>query len=85
MSKPYFRVQVVGREHVPTTGGVIISPIHRSNLDTPVVCVVTQRRLRYMGKESLWKRKSAAWFLTAARRFPGRAGHLPIAKRSCLP
>jgi 1-acyl-sn-glycerol-3-phosphate acyltransferase len=35
------------------------SPIHRSNLDSPAIAPITTRRMRYMGKESLWKRGGA--------------------------
>jgi 1-acyl-sn-glycerol-3-phosphate acyltransferase len=66
----YFRVSVKGREKVPVNGAFIVSPIHRSNLDTPVVANITRRRLRYMGKESLWKSKFGAWFFTTAGGFP---------------
>ncbi len=66
----YFRVQVRGREKVPETGSFIVSPIHRSNLDTPVIANITRRRLRYMGKESLWKSRFGAWFFTTAGGFP---------------
>jgi 1-acyl-sn-glycerol-3-phosphate acyltransferase len=66
----YFRVTVKGREKIPDGGAFIVSPIHRSNLDTPVVANITRRRLRYMGKESLWKSKFGAWFFTTAGGFP---------------
>ena len=72
--KLYFRVEVVGRENFPKTGGVIVSSSHRSNLDTPIICVITQRRLRYMGKESLWKSKFGGWFLTSLGGFPVTRG-----------
>src|SRR6476646_4722494 len=52
----------------------ILSPIHRSNLDTPSVALATPRRLRYMCKESLWKGKFGAWFLTALGGFPFKRG-----------
>jgi 1-acyl-sn-glycerol-3-phosphate acyltransferase len=74
VSRTYFRATVKGREHVPKTGPFILSPVHRSNLDTPVVCLVTRRRLRYMGKESLWKSKFGAWFLSGAGGFPVKRG-----------
>ncbi len=72
--KLYFRVQVVGRQGFPKHGGVIVSASHRSNLDTPIICVITQRRLRYMGKESLWKSKFGGWFLTSLGGFPVTRG-----------
>ena len=74
VARSYFRAQVYGADHVPATGPFILSPIHRSNLDTPLVCLVTRRRLRYMGKESLWKSKFGAWFLSGAGGFPVKRG-----------
>lgn len=70
----YFRVRVTGGEHIPSTGPFILSPVHRSNLDTPVIAAVSRRRLRYMGKESLWKSRFGGWFLTTAGGFPVQRG-----------
>jgi 1-acyl-sn-glycerol-3-phosphate acyltransferase len=74
VTKTYFRAQVVGAEHLPRQGPFILAPIHRSNLDTPFVALITARRLRYMGKESLWKGRFGAWFLTALGGFPVKRG-----------
>src|SRR3954454_15510809 len=74
ITKGYFRATVKGAEHLPKTGAYILSPIHRSNLDTPFVALATSRRLRYMGKESLWKGRFGAWFLTALGGFPVKRG-----------
>jgi 1-acyl-sn-glycerol-3-phosphate acyltransferase len=70
LSLTYWRVRVRGRKHVPATGPFILAPVHRSNVDTPLVAMVTRRRLRFMGKESLWKRRLSAWYFTAAGGFP---------------
>ncbi len=70
----YFRLEVKGRENLPATGAYIVSPIHRSNLDTPVLSAITTRRLRYMGKESLWKSRPLGWLLTALGGFPVQRG-----------
>jgi 1-acyl-sn-glycerol-3-phosphate acyltransferase len=64
-----FRVKVVGKENLPTSGACVVAPVHRSNLDTPILAFVTRRRLRFMGKDSLWKSK-LAWYLTALGGFP---------------
>jgi 1-acyl-sn-glycerol-3-phosphate acyltransferase len=74
ISRGYFRGTVKGAEHLPKTGAYILSPVHRSNLDTPFVALATPRRLRYMGKESLWKGSFGAWFLTALGGFPVKRG-----------
>ena len=65
-----FRVRVEGRENVPRTGGCVIAPVHRSNLDTPILGYITRRRMRYMGKDTLWKNKAMAWFVSALGGFP---------------
>ncbi len=70
----WFRLEIVGREHVPATGAFIMAPVHRSNLDTPVISAITTRRLRYMGKESLWKTRFGAWFFTSLGGFPVERG-----------
>lgn len=70
IARGVFRVKVLGRTNVPADGPFILSPIHRSNLDTPVVAAITRRRLRYMGKESLWRSRFGGWFFTTAGGFP---------------
>jgi 1-acyl-sn-glycerol-3-phosphate acyltransferase len=70
VARTYFRARVRGSEHVPAAGPCIIAPVHRSNLDTPFIGVLTRRRMRFMGKESLWKRGWSAWYFTAAGGFP---------------
>lgn len=49
-----WRVRVVGLEHVPTSGGYILAPSHRSMMDIPFAALVTTRRIRFMGKSSLF-------------------------------
>ena len=68
------RMSVEGLEHVPTSGAYVLAPVHRSNMDIPIVCVVTRRRLRYMGKDSLWKKPFWRWFLSALGGFPVSRG-----------
>jgi 1-acyl-sn-glycerol-3-phosphate acyltransferase len=43
-------------------------------MDIPIVSVVTRRRLRYMGKDSLWKKPFWRWFLSALGGFPVTRG-----------
>jgi 1-acyl-sn-glycerol-3-phosphate acyltransferase len=49
-----WRVKLVGLEHVPRTGGFVLAPSHRSMMDIPLAALVTPRRVRFMGKESLF-------------------------------
>lgn len=48
-------INVVGRENVPKSGGVIVAPVHISHLDPPAVACGTNRRLRFMAKEELFR------------------------------
>ncbi len=81
----YFRLSVTGRENVPKTGAFILAPIHRSNVDTPISCAATTRRLRYMGKDSLWKNKTIGSVLSALGGFPVTRGTADLeALKRCL-
>ncbi len=72
--KTYWRATYEGLEHVPPSGAYVLAPVHRSFIDFGLVAGVTKRRIRYMGKDSLWK---VAWFgrfITALGAFPVRRG-----------
>jgi 1-acyl-sn-glycerol-3-phosphate acyltransferase len=69
-----FRVQIVGRHNIPKTGAFVVAPVHRSNMDIPLVGLITKRRLRFMGKDSLWKKKSSAFLLSSLGGFPVTRG-----------
>ena len=80
----YWRTRIVGREHVPP-GAFVLAPVHRSNIDTPLVAGVTRRRLRYMGKDSMWKHRAPGWLFTALGAFPVKRGTADrLAMRRCL-
>ncbi|HUQ39023.1 MAG TPA: lysophospholipid acyltransferase family protein, partial [Acidimicrobiales bacterium] len=68
-----WRVKVVGREHIPA-GPFVLAPVHRSNVDSMVTPAVARRRMRYMGKESMWKFRLPGRLFTALGGFPVRRG-----------
>ena len=70
----YFRLEVHGRENIPRRGPFILSPIHRSYLDTPVIGASIWRLMRYMGAEKMWTNRPLGWFLTAMGGFPVQRG-----------
>ena len=83
--RTYFRLGVYGRENIPESGAFILAPIHRSNVDTPIVSVVTKRRLRFMGKDSLWKIRPIGAVLSALGGFPVTRGTADLeALKRCL-
>jgi cytidylate kinase len=68
VNRGYFRARYHGREKVPATGGFLLAPVHRSNLDFLIVGSVTRRRMRYVGKETIWKPR---WFRPIANTLGG--------------
>jgi 1-acyl-sn-glycerol-3-phosphate acyltransferase len=70
----FWRLRVEGRDRVPAQGPFILSPVHRSNIDTPLAACVTRRRVRFLGKDSMWKYRWSAWFFTTLGGFPVHRG-----------
>jgi 1-acyl-sn-glycerol-3-phosphate acyltransferase len=72
--RTYFRVEIRGRNHVPKSGPYVIAPVHRSIVDTLLAGCLTHRRIRFMGKDSLWKYRGAGEFLSSLGAFPVHRG-----------
>lgn len=70
----YTRTKVVGKHNLPSTGAFLLAPIHRSNIDTPLAAAVTRRRMRFMGKDTIWKVKPIGWIISALGAFPVTRG-----------
>lgn len=49
------RIRVTGAEHVPAHGPAILAANHESIWDPFVLGVLTERPIRYMAKEELWR------------------------------
>ncbi len=74
LCRVFWRVRVTGRENIPLSGAFVLAPVHRSNIDTMLACTVTPRRMRYMGKDSLWKNSVTGWLFSALGGFPVTRG-----------
>jgi 1-acyl-sn-glycerol-3-phosphate acyltransferase len=70
----YWRLRVEGRENLPTDRPFILAPVHRSNIDTLIAGSLTRRRLRFMGKDSMWKYRPTGWLFSALGAFPVHRG-----------
>ncbi len=55
LAKLYFRVSWENSANMPKSGPVILAPVHRSNVDTVFVPMLFRRRVRFLGKASMWK------------------------------
>src|SRR5947208_16610736 len=69
----FFRMQRIGREHVPD-GAVILASNHRSFLDPFVVGICLNRPVYFVAKRELFDRRIAGWFLNCLGAFPIRRG-----------
>jgi 1-acyl-sn-glycerol-3-phosphate acyltransferase len=72
--RAWFRVDIRGREHVPAAGAYVVAPVHRSIVDTLLAGCLTRRRIRFMGKDSLWKYRWAGAFLSSLGAIPVHRG-----------
>ncbi len=59
-----FRPTVIGAEHIPTTGPVLIAPIHRSNVDFVFTIFLSPRKVYFMAKEGIF---TTRWFSLVLR------------------
>jgi 1-acyl-sn-glycerol-3-phosphate acyltransferase len=76
-----WRRTIEGRHNLPSEGPFVLAPVHRSFIDFALVSGVTRRRLRYMGKDSLWKLAPFGALLSALGAFPVHRG---VADRHAL-
>jgi 1-acyl-sn-glycerol-3-phosphate acyltransferase len=66
----YFRMQRIGRGHLPRRGGLIIASNHRSFLDPFVIGTLVRRPVYYMAKRELFESRLQGWVLNALGAFP---------------
>jgi len=71
---PWLRVTSVGAHNLDLDGPVIIAPVHRSNLDAPIVASLGHRRTRALAKKSLFVNPIGAWVVAALGAIPIRRG-----------
>jgi 1-acyl-sn-glycerol-3-phosphate acyltransferase len=65
-----FRMKVRNAGVVPSSGAYVVTPTHRSILDTFIAASVTRKRVRFMGKQELWANPAVSWLLTTLGGFP---------------
>jgi 1-acyl-sn-glycerol-3-phosphate acyltransferase len=70
----FTRMRIIGREQLPATGAYVIAPVHRSYVDTPITACITRRRIRFMGKQEVWKYRPIGWLVSTLGAFPVNRG-----------
>lgn len=68
------RVEVIGRENVPATGGIIICANHVSYMDPPTLGCAAPRQLRFMAKIELFEIPILGLLVRALNAFPVHRG-----------
>ncbi len=71
----YTRGTVEGQHHLPE-GAFVLAPVHRSYIDTPISTWVQRRRMRYLGKDSMWKFEALGKMFTAMGAIPVSRGSI---------
>ena len=70
----YFRMQRIGREHIPADGPVIVAANHRSFLDPFVIACMARRPMYYVAKQEIFYGRVLSWLLTSLGAFPVKRG-----------
>jgi len=68
------RLELFGKEKIPSSGGVILAPNHRSYVDVLLVALTTRRVIHFMGKAEIWNRRLGGWISTLFGAFPVKRG-----------
>jgi len=74
LARLLFRPSVIGREHIPLSGPVLIAPIHRSNVDFAFTLFMSKRKVFFMAKDSLFRVPILAPLIRHLGAFPVRRG-----------
>ena len=71
---PWLRVRSENTEVLDLPGPTILAPVHRSNLDSALLAAQSSRRIRALGKESLFTTPGVGYLCAALGAIPVRRG-----------
>ncbi|WP_419919172.1 lysophospholipid acyltransferase family protein [Candidatus Poriferisocius sp.] len=72
--RSYLRVEMVGAERLAVEGPFIIAPVHRSNLDGPLVNSRCPRIVRSLAKREMFPGRVGTWISAMLGAFPVNRG-----------
>ena len=70
LSRAYFGLRLVGTEHIPPEGAVVICPNHQTYADPPLVTIPVRRPVYYMAWSRLFDVPIFSRFIRLLRAFP---------------
>ncbi|MGF1597858.1 MAG: lysophospholipid acyltransferase family protein [Acidimicrobiales bacterium] len=71
---PWVRVRSANTQVLDEPGPTILAPVHRSHLDSALIAAQCSRRIRALGKESLFTTPGVSWVCAALGAIPVRRG-----------
>jgi len=72
--KIFFRLEVSGRDTIPSDSAFILASNHISNIDPLALGVACPRKIHYLGKEELFRGKFAFWWMKKVGVIPLKRG-----------
>src|SRR5215218_7770299 len=70
----WFRMDRIGREHIPAEGPFILASNHRSFLDPFVLGMLVRRPIYFLAKRELFVNRLVSWLLSSLGAFPIERG-----------
>lgn len=68
--KTFYRLEIVGEENVPLSGGVLLAANHISVADPPIMGASSPRVIYFFAKEQLFKVPVFGWMIAQMNAFP---------------
>lgn len=76
--KLIYRLEVTGKENIPSTNDFIVAGNHLSTLDPPLLAAVLNRPIAYMAKKELFENPFMRWWLNWLGTFSVDREHLGV-------
>jgi len=70
LGRAWLGLDLVGVEHIPPSGPLIVTPNHQTYADPPLVTIPIRRRVYYMAWNRLFDVPGLAWMIRRLRAFP---------------
>lgn len=74
LARGWLAYEVIGREHLPAAGGILVAANHASYLDIPLVGMALPRMADFMGKIELFEHPLSGWLYRRLGGFAIRRG-----------
>jgi len=70
----WYRSEVIGVDHIPSSGPVVVCSNHISTFDPPTLGIWMPRQIRYMAKAELFRIPVFGWLIRQLGAFPVKRG-----------